>query len=76
MDGGVRPVPRVARERWLDSLVGAGWPAAADQGAEDRSTGDGPDSERVAVGEALGRVTAAPVVARWPSPRTDCAAMD
>jgi putative molybdopterin biosynthesis protein len=81
VDGGIRPVPRVARERWLDSLVRAGWPAAGDQGTGDRhtgdrNTGDGPGSERVAVGEALGRVTAAPVVARWPSPRTDCAAMD
>jgi putative molybdopterin biosynthesis protein len=28
------------------------------------------------VDEALGRVTAAPVTARWPSPRGDCAAMD
>ena len=64
--GGIRPVPPVALERWLDSLVRAGWPAP----------GDGRDGERVAVGEALGRVTAAPVVARWPSPRTDCAAMD
>jgi putative molybdopterin biosynthesis protein len=34
------------------------------------------DSERVAIGAALGRITAAPVVARWPSPRADCAAMD
>jgi molybdopterin molybdotransferase/putative molybdopterin biosynthesis protein len=67
VDGVVRPVPRVAYERWLDSLVRAGWPAAGD-----RSTG----GERVAVGEALGRVTAATVVARRPSPRTDCAAMD
>ena len=64
--GGIRPVPQVALERWLDSLVRAGWPA----------TGDGRDGERVAVGEALGRVTAVPVAARWPSPRTDCAAMD
>jgi putative molybdopterin biosynthesis protein len=76
VDGGIRPVPRVARDRWLDSLVRAGWPAAGDRGAGDRNTGDGPGSERVAVGEALGRVTAAPVVARWPSPRADCAAMD
>ncbi len=34
------------------------------------------DTERVAADEALGRVTAVPVAARWPSPRTDCAAMD
>ena len=86
MDGGVRPVPRIARERWLDSLFRAGWRATDDRGTDDQGTdhpgtdhpgaGDGRDSERVAVGEALGRVTTAPVVARWPSPRTDCAAMD
>jgi putative molybdopterin biosynthesis protein len=81
VDGVVRPVPLVAYERWLDSLVRAGWPAAGDRGADDRgaddrNTSDGRDSEPVAVGDALGRVTAGPVVARWPSPRTDCAAMD
>jgi putative molybdopterin biosynthesis protein len=76
VDGGIRPVPVVARDRWLDSLVRAGWPAAGDRGTGDRNTGGGPVSERVAVREALGRVTAAPVAARWPSPRTDCAAMD
>ena len=81
VDGGVRPVPRIARERWLDSLFMAGWRGTDDRGTdgrgtEHRGTGDGRDSERVTVGEALGRVTAAPVVARWPSPRTDCAAMD
>ena len=86
MDGGVRPVPRIARERWLDSLFMAGWRATDDQGTDHRGTDDpgtdhpgtsgGRDSERVTVGEALGRVTTAPVVARWPSPRTDCAAMD
>ena len=32
--------------------------------------------ERVPVGEALGRVSAAPVSARWSSPRAGCAAMD
>jgi molybdopterin molybdotransferase/putative molybdopterin biosynthesis protein len=32
--------------------------------------------QRVPVGEALGRVSAAPVAARWRSPRSDCAAMD
>ena len=76
MDGGGRPVPRAAYGRWLDCLVRAGWPAAGDRAAGDRGAGDGRDGERVAVGQALGRVTAAPVVARWASPRTDCAAMD
>jgi putative molybdopterin biosynthesis protein len=71
---GVRPVPRIAWERWLDSLTRAGW--AARPGSGDRGDSSGRDSELVAVGEALGRVTAAPVVARWPSPRGDCAAMD
>jgi putative molybdopterin biosynthesis protein len=59
-----RPTPGAAREHWFDGLARAGW-----------SKGPGA-GERVAVGEALGRVTAAPVAARWPSPRTDCAAMD
>jgi putative molybdopterin biosynthesis protein len=75
--GGGRPPPLVAWDRWLDSLTRAGWspwPGAGASGASGASGGFG--SERVAVGEALGRVTAAPVVARWPSPRTDCAAMD
>ena len=26
--------------------------------------------------DALGRVSAGPIVARWPSPRSDCSAMD
>ena len=85
-------MPQVAWDRWLDSLTRAGWSLrpgsggpghgrtgdgqAGDRSIGDRGTGDGRDSERVAVGEALGRVTVAPVVARWPSPRTDCAAMD
>ena len=91
-DGGaVRPVPRVAYQRWLDSLAGAGWSAAGGGRAGDGHTdsgltgsaltgsgltGGGRDGEQVAVSEALGRVTARPVVARWPSPRADCAAMD
>jgi putative molybdopterin biosynthesis protein len=79
--GGSRPVPRAAYERWLDSLVRADWPPRSGWGepGEDRAAGleaDGCDSELVAVGDALGRVTAVPVAARWPSPRTDCAAMD
>jgi putative molybdopterin biosynthesis protein len=77
--GGIRPVPRVAWDRWLDSLTRAGWSPSLAAG---RLTGpavpgaDGGGQERVAVGEALGRVTAVPVAARWPSPRADCAAMD
>lgn len=79
--GSVRPVPRVAWDRWLDSLARAGWaarpgPGDRDDGKSSGRDGDARDSELVAVGEALGRVTAAPVVARWPSPRGDCAAMD
>ena len=73
MDGGIRPVPRVAYERWLDALARAGWPARAGQ-EPGRTGGDG--AEPVPVGEALGRVTAGPVTARWPSPRAACAAMD
>ena len=60
-----RPVPQAAYDRWLSALAGAGWSARRPE-----------DVELVAVGEALGRVTARPVTARWPSPRTDCAAMD
>ena len=86
--GGVRPAPRVAWDRWLDSLTRADWsarPTSSDPDARARGHEDGTgdrDSvlvavdELVAIGEALGRVTAAPVVARWPSPRGDCAAMD
>lgn len=70
-DGAPRPAPREAYQRWLDALAGTGWPSPP---GDDRA--GGPDAERVAVGEALGRVTATPVVARWPSPRADCAAMD
>jgi putative molybdopterin biosynthesis protein len=35
-----------------------------------------PAAEQVPVRNALGRVTAAPVRARWPAPRAACAAMD
>ncbi len=66
---GASPVPRVAYEAWLDTLARAGWTARA---ASAGSTG----TEQVPVAEALGRVTAVPVAARWPSPRSDCAAMD
>jgi putative molybdopterin biosynthesis protein len=80
--GGARPVPRVAYERWLDSLIRAGWSPRPGWGGPDddhagvQEAGDRRDRERVAAGDALGRVTAVPVAARWPSPRTDCAAMD
>lgn len=85
--GGVRPVPRAAWDRWLDSLTRAGWSARPGSGDRDPRDSGHPDGvgrdsalvavgELVAVGQALGRVTAAPVVARWPSPRGDCAAMD
>ena len=76
-DSGGRPVPPVAWDRWLDSLTRAGWSPRPGRGAPGGDGGgEGGDTERVAVGEALGRVTAVPVAARWPSPRADCAAMD
>jgi putative molybdopterin biosynthesis protein len=58
-----QPRPAVAYAVWLDSLGRAGWNAE-------------PAIERAAVAGALGRVSAVPVVARWPSPRSDCSAMD
>jgi putative molybdopterin biosynthesis protein len=74
VDGGTRPVPRAAYERWLDALTRAGWsPRAAQGGGELPGAAD---AELIAVGEALGRVTAGPVTARWPSPRAACSAMD
>jgi len=57
------PSPQVAHALWLDSLAWAGWTAEG-------------TTEQVRVADALGRVTAKPVVARWPSPRCDCSAMD
>jgi putative molybdopterin biosynthesis protein len=63
--GGARPAPRIAFERWTESLARAGWPGPGDAAVE-----------RVPVAGALGRCTAVPVVARRPSPRSDCAAMD
>jgi putative molybdopterin biosynthesis protein len=69
-DGGARTAPGAAFERWVESLAQAGCPAPGTE-----VTG-GEQAESVPVGEALGRVTAAPVVARWPSPRAACAAMD
>jgi putative molybdopterin biosynthesis protein len=55
--------PRGAYARWTAACSAAGW------------RGD-PTSERVPVAAALGRVTADPVLACWPSPRCACAAMD
>ena len=76
VSAGVRPFPKVAWDRWLDSLARAGWSARpGSRGPSDEDAGAG-DTERVAVDRALGRVTALSVAARWPSPRTDCAAMD
>jgi putative molybdopterin biosynthesis protein len=75
VDGSIRPVPRAAYGRWLDALAQAGWPAGRGAaGGGDRPGGEQP--ELVPVAGALGRVTAAPVTARWPSPRAACAAMD
>ena len=59
------PTPRIAFEQWTESLARAGWSVPGAEAAE-----------RIPVGEALGRVTASPVAARWPSPRSACAAMD
>jgi len=60
---GPRPSPQAAYARWIDACTAAGWRGA-------------PAAEPVPVSGALGRVTAAPVRARWPSPRSACAAMD
>ena len=58
-----QPRPAVAYAHWLDSLTRVGWEA-------------GPAVEQVPVADALGRVSAEPIVARWPSPRSDCSARD
>src|SRR5215813_7598333 len=60
---GPRPSPQAAYAQWIDACASAGW----------RWT---PTAEQVPVGDALGRVTAAPLHARWPAPRSACAAMD
>jgi putative molybdopterin biosynthesis protein len=75
VDGSIRPVPRAAYGRWLDALARAGWPARRG-GAGDGGRPGGQQAEFIPVAGALGRVTAAPVTARWPSPRAACAAMD
>jgi len=71
LPGDARPLPAVAWERWLDDLGRAGW-RACPAGHGDEAGG----VERVPVAAALGRIAAAPVAARWSSPRADCAAMD
>jgi putative molybdopterin biosynthesis protein len=58
-----QPRPALAYAAWIDSLTRAGWDAKS-------------AVEQVAVTGALGRVSAEPIVARWPSPRSDCSAMD
>jgi putative molybdopterin biosynthesis protein len=58
-----RPAPAVAYARWLAACECADWTGRA-------------EFEHVAVRDGLGRVTAGPVLARWPAPRFDCAAMD
>ena len=60
---GPRPSPQAAYAQWIDACTAAGWRGAL-------------GAEPVPVSAALGRVTAAPVRARWPSPRSACAAMD
>jgi putative molybdopterin biosynthesis protein len=61
---GDRPAPQLAYARWTDALARAGWRA------------EPVVAEHVPAAEGLGRVTAAPVHARGPLPRSDCAAMD
>jgi putative molybdopterin biosynthesis protein len=60
---GPRPSPQAAYAQWIDACTAAGWRGAL-------------EAEPVPVSGGLGRVTAAPVRARWPSPRSACAAMD
>ncbi len=60
---GPRPSPQAAYSQWTEACANSGWRGV-------------PAAERVPVGDGLGRVTAAPVRARWPAPRFDCAAMD
>src|SRR5215469_3693721 len=62
-DSSSTPSPRAAYAQWVTACSDAGWHA-------------GPVAEQVPVQEALGRVTAAAIRARWPSPRFACAAMD
>jgi putative molybdopterin biosynthesis protein len=60
---GPRPSPAAAYSQWIGACTAAGWRGA-------------PVTEQVPVRDGLGRVTAAPVRARQPAPRSACAAMD
>ena len=60
---GPRPSPAAAYAQWISARAAAGWHGT-------------PAAEEVPVRDGLGRVTAAPVRARWPAPRSACAAMD
>jgi putative molybdopterin biosynthesis protein len=60
---GPRPSPQAAYAQWMDACASAGWAGAV-------------AAEQVPVGDALGRVAAAQVRARWPVPYCACAAMD
>jgi putative molybdopterin biosynthesis protein len=62
------PSPEAAYTRWVAACADAGW----DPG---RAAGQ-VVAEEISVRDAVGRVTAAAVRARWPSPRFRCAAMD
>jgi putative molybdopterin biosynthesis protein len=58
-----RPSPQEAYTQWTGACASAGWPGVL-------------AAEQVPVADALGRVTAAQVRARWAVPRSACAAMD
>jgi putative molybdopterin biosynthesis protein len=60
---GPRPSPAAAYAQWIDACTTAGWRGTL-------------AAEQVPVRDGLGRVTAAPVRARWPAPRFASAAMD
>lgn len=66
MEHPTRPSPRDAYAQWTDACARAGW-----QPRDPASI-----AEHAPLADAPGRVSAGPVTARWPSPRTDCAAMD
>jgi putative molybdopterin biosynthesis protein len=73
MDNLTRPDPDTAYAQWTQACAHAGWQPR--DGAQASADGDR-DTEQVPLADGLGRVTARPVTARWPSPREDCAAMD